>query len=39
MYVTLSDKFRIGPVQESGGSDVLDIFDHIHYVLNLLVFD
>ena len=34
----LSDNFIIGRVQESGGSDMLVIFDQIYCVLNLLAF-
>ena len=38
IYVTLTENFRIGSVQESGGSDMLVVFDQIHCVLNLLAF-
>ena len=38
MCDVLSDNFRIGLVKESGGSDMLVIFDQIHYKLNLLAF-
>ena len=34
----LFDNFRIGWVQELGGSDVLVIFHQMHYVLNLPAF-